>query len=144
MPHYETPPVVAEEVERAPAPEEEPAAEPPKLSDNLEDYRDYLAVVFDQDLRDRSWEMTAETKVRDGLAKLDMKGARVRSLECRASLCRLVMDADDPGPVDNAKSSILHSMFWEGPKLVTSGAGQGGANEVVAFFGREGREMPDG
>src|SRR6188508_2348901 len=46
MPHYEMPPVVAEEVERAPAPEEEPAAEPPKLSDNLEDYRDYLAVVF--------------------------------------------------------------------------------------------------
>lgn len=142
--YHETPPVVADEVASAPAPEEEPAAEPPKLSDNLDEYRDYLTVVFDQDMRDRSWEVTAEARVRDGLAKLDMQGARVQSLECRASLCRVVMDADDAGPVDNAKSAILHSMFWSGPRLVTGGAGDEGAHEVVAFFGREGRELPDG
>lgn len=120
-------------------------AEPPRMSDNLEQHRDYLDAVFQNDLRDRNWETTAESRIREGIAKAQVAGSRVVSLECRANLCKTVIDSRDQQTLSKVSDEILHGFFWSGPGLVARAAPNSDTDfRLIAFFGREGRELPDG
>jgi hypothetical protein len=124
----------------------EQTEEPPKLSDNLDDYRDYLGTVFDRDSRDRTWEQAAEVKLRGGLAKVESPELSVRAVECRASMCKVLFAASDDTALRKAKSELpRRAFFWEGPGIITDETPSGtDQHRIVAYFGREGRELPDG
>jgi hypothetical protein len=128
---------------RASADEDEP--NPSRVSDNMQDYQEYLGLVFDSEGRDRVWEMAAENRLRDGVAKLETLGARVQALDCRASLCKLVLTSSDAATLDAVKARFQDNVPWPGPGMVAS-VPPTHPNDfrVVVFLGREGRELPDG
>jgi hypothetical protein len=139
--------VTAPVVSAAPSPEPEDSAElePPRLSDNLQQYGEYRDGVFTGDTRDRSWEIEAETRLREGLQSLLVPGSSVLSLECRASLCKTVIDSRDLEVLSKVSSQVLHSFFWTGPAMITrTNPASESDFRLVAFFGREGQELPDG
>ncbi len=120
-------------------------AEPPRVSDDLEDYRQFLQTFFEEDTRDRSWEADAETRLRSGTVKLEARGIHVDDLKCRANLCRLVLVSGDADGIDAAKLDLLPQLHWHGPGMAVTLPDAGpGEHRVIAFFGREGRELPDG
>jgi hypothetical protein len=121
---------------------EAPPPEPPRLSENLEQYRDYLDSVFRNDARDRNWETTAESRIREGIAKAQVAGSRVVSLECRASLCKTVIDGGDQQTLSKVSDEIMHAFFWSGPGMVARAAPNSDTDfRLIAFFGREGRPV---
>ena len=115
---------------------------------DLPDYRDYLQTVFTEDSRDRAWQGQAETRLKEGLAKLSSADLRVDSVECRASLCKVVLrgSADADGglsTIADAKRELIRPSFWAGPGLIVSDPTEPGADpRVTAFFGREDRPLP--
>jgi hypothetical protein len=117
----------------------------PRLSDNPDRYREFLGVAFEQDAHDESWKPAAEAQIRTGIEPLRVQGVMVRNLECRATLCRLVLTGSDPTVSDRAKLELLPRTRWRGPGVVSSAPPER-PNEfrIVAFFGREGRDLPDG
>jgi hypothetical protein len=117
----------------------------PRVSDDLQDYRDFLQFSFDQDGRDRTWEANAETRIRSGASKLEAMGTHIESVECRANLCKLVLANTDANAIQNAKLRIAHEIPWPGPRMAADGPQSADSDfRVTAFFGREGRELPDG
>src|SRR5262249_54911828 len=118
--------------------------EPPKLSDNLHDYRDFLDFNFQQDERDRGWEVTAERKLHEMLPKFESQAIHVNSVECHASLCKVILRGEDSENMTNAKVSLLHSQIWEGQMMVVDAADSRPNDlRVVAFFARPERPLPD-
>jgi hypothetical protein len=118
---------------------------PSRVSDNMQDYQEYLGLVFDSEGRDRAWENVAEGRLREGVAKLESLGARVQVLECRTSLCKLVLTSSDATTLDALKSQFLDKVSWSGPGMLANVPPTHPTDfRVVAFLGREGRELPDG
>jgi hypothetical protein len=128
---------------RASTDEGEPSGS--RVSDNLHDYQEYLGVVFDSEGRDRAWETVAEGRLRDGVLKLEALGARIQTLECRATLCKVVLAGPDAATLDALKAQFLDNVSWHGPGMLASVPPTHPTDfRVVAFLGREGRELPDG
>jgi hypothetical protein len=129
----------------APAAQDSVELEPPRLSDDLHQYSEYLDVVFQGDQRDRAWEVEAEARLRNGLGKIRVPGSHVLSIECRASLCKTVIDSQDQDTLAKVSAQVLHSFFWTGPGMITRTSPESATDlRLVAFFGREGQELPDG
>lgn len=117
---------------------------PLRVSANLEDYRDYLDLYFGQTGRDRVWEATAEPRLRTNLTRLESPAVRLESLECRADLCKAIMSGDNDETLLQTKSGIVRGHFWAGPMVLVSTEPTSPTDfRFVAFFGREGRELPD-
>lgn len=140
-------PVIAPAVSAAAAeaPTEPVMPEPPRISENMEQYKEYLDVVFQHDARDRNWEVEAEGRIRTGIAKVQVPGVHVVSLECRATLCKSIIDSSDQATLNKVTDQIMHGFFWPGPGMYARVSPNNDKDlRLVAFFGREGRELPDG
>jgi hypothetical protein len=130
-------------VETAVPSEDEAETEPPRLSDDLQVYRDYLDMMFDQDGRDQAWEAGAEARLRQGLARFQTREVRVDDVKCRASMCRAELSGDDAEALRRTKMELVQ-VSWPGPAMAAGVPEGGRERRVLAFFAREGHELPDG
>lgn len=135
--------------EVAPTASAEPAAEAPapepRITDDLTQYRDYLDAMFQEDTRDRSRETAAEARIRSGIEALRAEGSRILSVECRASMCKTVLDSADQAALERLSGSIGRSFFWTGEAMFTRVDPTSDKDfRLVVFFGREGQNLPEG
>lgn len=93
---------------------------------------------------DAEWAKQATSELHDGIEKLLPEGA-LRSVECRATLCRAELVCADAAAVSAFVDGALRAedRVWKGAaSVLKTGETRDGAWEVSAFFAREGTTMP--
>jgi hypothetical protein len=100
---------------------------------------------FGEQKTDPYWSRGAEEAIRTGFDNAaDAVGdadVRLRSVECRTTVCRVKLSFAQPSGVDDVLSSFRRTA-WKGPGLAipdTSVDGEG----MLLFLGKEGTELPD-
>lgn len=125
---------------------ERDSPEPPPVTgrpESLNDYASMLDVIHQQDTRDRKWEIGAEQRLKGLFDTIQVPGARVASMDCRASLCKVVVDNADLETMERSHLELSHSYAWTGPVLRVREEPDSPTNfRMILFFGREGRDMP--
>lgn len=138
------PAVAAAAVDAAGAPP--PAAPAPPKPLETADLADAVEVEFRSQPDDASWSVGAREKLTDSLRPLAGDGARLRSVECRTSFCRVEMTHESTAAYD----SFAHHMMdpsqrsWTGAVFSTrvGTPNDDGSSVTVTYLARDGYELP--
>jgi len=131
----------------APTPTAPAAAPPTEL--RPADVRDHMERVFVDEKPDLNWSRTAERTAETRLRSLMPEGGTLRSVECRASLCRIETSHEG---LDEYREFVerafmkMDTQVWNGPSYSTplddKAAEHGFPLTFVSFLAREGHELP--
>ncbi|WP_437831028.1 hypothetical protein [Sorangium sp. So ce1153] len=132
-----------------------PAAPPPRTSVELADGRKSLSLadgqarverVFHEEAPDPDWAREAEIALQEKIAAALPRSSALRSVECRASLCRVEVAYRDPadgGRFFDAAFKNPDSKIWNADTFSTPPRPDGRGNTiVVSYLAREGEALP--
>jgi hypothetical protein len=123
--------------DRAPAVREEPERQQPPLEPAQVQER--YQSLFEAEVVDTNWARDEERSVVGFFGSEANRGAHLDKVECRESMCRILVRFDDPG----ARSGFIAQMgsppFDHGGFYRTDEA----TGDVTLFTAREGRALPD-
>jgi hypothetical protein len=130
-----------EAIEPSPAPERRRRAGPAP-SEN--ERREYAALVFEQEPYDATWSTESRRTLATKLEPLAGNGTQVRAVECRSSLCRIVLRQDDADVGEEFVRTFIHSNVWPGAGTAIRGEPDAqGARELVLYLAKQGAALPD-
>ena len=125
----------------APVAEATPPAPEPRV-----DVREKLDGLFREERTDTDWARTAESQVEDKLQQSMPEGSFVRSVECRASMCRVEsvhQDDDTSGRFVRALLKDPAARVWSADAFAAPPQpDERGRSVVVAYLAREGETLP--
>jgi hypothetical protein len=106
-----------------------------------------LDTVFERERTDPSWRAQAVTTAQTKLAEILPASSKIRSIECRTSMCRFETAHQDPESYRQFLTSAFQdpaTKLWNGGGFSTPLADhdEGGRVVTVAFLAREGQSLP--
>lgn len=130
-------------------PETAPRATEDKARPPMEpaDVRARLDKLFVTESADPAWGAQASATAQTRLAEILPQSSRLRSIECRASMCRFETAHQDPESYRQFLTSAFQdpaTKLWNGGGFSTplSDHDEGGRVVTVAFLAREGQSLP--
>jgi hypothetical protein len=131
-----TPSPPAEPVSEDSANEEPAAPEPPDQIAHAENLHTSEAV-------DRGWAADAAQKLDTGLQRYVKTGARLLSVDCRTSLCKvLVSHRDDTDQSTFVEAAFASSDYWRGARMAWRQEQPDGSVTSELFFVKDGQPLP--
>lgn len=125
-----------------------PAAEPPKPAVSVAEARDSYEIAFGSDHPDPGWTAAELRRTNQKVQAALPEGSELKSLDCRASLCRIETSHADL----SRYRTFVHSAFmdpatqvWNAATFSTrenDGAGSGEPLLIVSYVAREGQDLP--
>jgi len=110
-----------------------------------DDQRAHLQAWFAGERTDTAWAVASQRALHDDFERFASADARPRDIECRSSLCRIVLTLSSPEAGSRFMESWLHERSWTGPGFVaTQDTSPGGdpRSSMIVFLGRPGTELP--
>jgi hypothetical protein len=109
--------------------------------------RDRYQRAFEAEARDGGWADSAEQAAGDRLKALTPHGSSVRSVECRASMCRIQTAHVDHPTYERFVRGVFigpQAGIWCAPQLTTleGPPTERGTLEAVSYLAREGGSLP--
>jgi hypothetical protein len=134
----------------------EPQANPPEIvapprpqehAPTAADLRDCYEAAFTSETADRAWATSAGRLAEDKLRVSLPAGSTMRSIDCRASMCRVeTSHVDRAHFAEFVQSSFVDptSAVWNAPTFSTviDSPSNGAPLVVVSYVAREGTELP--
>ncbi|WP_433926504.1 hypothetical protein AB3662_26660 [Sorangium cellulosum] len=122
---------------------EKPAAPPMEP----EEVRFRLDTVFHDESVDRAWTAGAQATAQRRLSAVLPETSRLRSIECRASLCRVESAHQDPDSYNRFVYGAFHdpaTKLWNGGSFATvlPDPDEEGRVVTVAYLARDGHSLP--
>lgn len=106
----------------------------------LEQGQSNVLAAYDAESTDPKWSGTAYQKVDASARQKLPSGSRVRSLECRSTMCKLVAWHTTS---DAAQSFLMDGFHdWPGARFVAGEVSEAGGVLVTLIAAREGTELP--
>jgi hypothetical protein len=117
---------------------------PDGAESSSDDQRAHLQVRFAAERTDTAWATASRQALHDELGRFASADARLQEVECRSSMCRVVLTLNSPEAGTRFMESWLHERTWTGPGFVApEDASPGGdAKSMVVFLGRPGTQLP--
>jgi hypothetical protein len=103
----------------------------------------YHELVFQQEATDPAWGPEAAGSVSARLHELLEDPARLRSVECRTSLCKVEVSVDRDEDADPISKRLGESLgFWDGQSSFFRAKDAGGKPAMRAYLVRKGHARP--
>lgn len=103
----------------------------------------YLDAEFQRQIVDTEWANRSETKLKEGLAKVQRPSVAISELGCRQSLCKLVATVAGEREGLEYSDAVRVSNVWEGPGvLLREDVAPPDRLKLTFFFAREGTAIP--
>jgi hypothetical protein len=101
----------------------------------------FYAATFEQEPRDRAWGNQMESRVTSAVSAAAFPGTHVESVDCRSTLCKVVLSHDDAA-AEQAVGSFPMAVpeFAEGTLSASNDAK--GRLLTVGYFARSGHKLP--
>jgi hypothetical protein len=124
-------------------PEPDPAEAAPTPSASATALREHLDASFDQQAADAAWSGSARLEITRKFAALMPPTSTMKSVECRATMCRLEMVYDDLAQYQAFMSRLSpDALPWNGSLFSTPvGDPSVGPVTFVAFLSRDGQQL---
>jgi hypothetical protein len=91
---------------------------------------------------DGRWFSSVERDVRALLASPNGHGARLQSLACKSSLCRVEVSHGDPEAQEAFLERLTYLAPFDSEGLIRRVAGADGTQRTVVYFARQGHRLP--
>ncbi len=128
-------PIAASHVDR----DDSPRTEPPAPEDTIAN----MDVVYAAQPADRGWGAASARKLEDGLGRFTDSGSRIQSVDCRTSICKVVVSHPDVSRQQSFVSGAFGTTdYWTGPRAAIRKVDPNGDVSTLAFFGRDGTSLP--
>jgi hypothetical protein len=129
------PPVEAENSEDSPGTEPAPLEPADQVA--------FVESVHTDEPVDRSWAADAAHKLDAGLQRYIKAGARLMSVDCRTSLCKVrVSHRDENDQTTFVENAFMSSDYWPGARMAWRQEQADGSVTSELFFAKDGAPMP--
>jgi hypothetical protein len=105
----------------------------------------YAEGVFDSQTIDPAWSRDSSYKLSTAISTLDSAGVRVNPVQCRSSLCRVEIQAENRGAGERFVRNLIRSAKWgeAGGMVVRSETNPTGAYTIHVYLARSGTSPPE-
>lgn len=116
------------------------AAEPPTEKERLV----YADGVFSSHAFDPTWASETARHLNAVLAGVPVAGVRVNGVECRTTLCKIELNADDAPSAEKSVKTLVRGMKWEGSGMAVKGDPDArGALTLTLYLARGDNPLPE-
>jgi hypothetical protein len=120
------------------------------LEQDIEEQETRLEQAFETEKEDQEWSQRAETSwtqvFQQELVKEEIKGIRLRNIECRTTLCRVELRPTDPAQgapaFEQDVGELLLFAPWQGSGFGKIENPDGQAPVAMIYMAREGHTLP--
>lgn len=105
-----------------------------------EERRVFASSVFEAQFVDRSWAIDARQSLESKLESVRDPAVKVSAIECRSTLCRFEIDAEEPSARQDFMRKMIRANVGAGMAVPSSDQTDG---SIIVYIAREGTSLPE-